>query len=301
MQPRNRVAARLWPDVMDESARRSLRTALLDLRAALGPHAARHLLGTRDEISLGPDVRVDVRDFADAVAGGRLEEALAIGAAGELLPELDHEWIFEAREEHALRLAEVIERLAADAEHAGDVSTAVEHTRRLVTLDALSEEHARSLMRRLALAEDRAAALAAFEQHRERLRSELRMAPSAATRALADQIRDAGGPAPESPPDEAPRPLPAPLALAAGAGPLIGRDEELAALEAAWEATADGVPRLCLLTGEAGIGKSRLVAELARQAADGGAPVLYGGCRESPRPPYGPFVDAISQDLRGLD
>jgi hypothetical protein len=32
-----------------------------------------------------------------------------------------------------------------------------------------------------------------------------------------------------------------------------------------------------------------------------GAPVLYGGCRESPRPPYGPFVDAISLDLRGLD
>src|SRR5688500_20243397 len=86
LQPRSRVAARLWPDVMDESARRSLRTALLDLRAALGPHAAAHLLGTRDEIGLGPDVRVDVREFADAAAEGRLEEALAIVAAGELLP-----------------------------------------------------------------------------------------------------------------------------------------------------------------------------------------------------------------------
>ena len=41
MQPRGRVAARLWPDVMDESARRSLRTALLDLRAALGPARGR--------------------------------------------------------------------------------------------------------------------------------------------------------------------------------------------------------------------------------------------------------------------
>ena len=104
MQPRGRVAARLWPDVMDESARRSLRTALLDLRSALGPAAAGHLLGTRDEIGLGPDVRVDVRDFAAAVADGRLEEALAIGAAGELLPELDQEWVFEAREAHELRL-----------------------------------------------------------------------------------------------------------------------------------------------------------------------------------------------------
>ena len=54
-------------------------------------------------------------------------------------------------------------------------------------------------------------------------------------------------------------------------------------------------------TGEAGIGKSRLIAELAQQVAAAGAPVLYGGCRESPRPPYGPFVDAIARDLRGLD
>ena len=96
-------------------------------------------------------MRVDVRDFADAAADGRLEEALAIGAAGELLPELDHEWVYEAREEHELRLAEVIERLALDAEQRGDPGAAVEYTRRLVALDPLSEEHARSLMRRLAL------------------------------------------------------------------------------------------------------------------------------------------------------
>ena len=308
MQPRGRVAARLWPDVMDESARRSLRTALLDLRGELGPQAAGHLLGTRDEIGLGPDVRVDVRDFAAAAADGRLAEAFAIGAAGELLPELDHEWAYEAREEHERRLAEIVERLAVDAEQRGDPGAAVEYTRRLVALDPLSEEHARSLMRRLALGEDRAAALAAFEQHRERLRSDLRMAPSAATRALADEIRDGGGSATVTAASRTPdaahvgQPsLPGPLALAAGAGPLVGRDDELADLEEACEAIADGVPRLCLLTGEAGIGKSRLIAELAQQVAAAGAPVLYGACVESPRPPYGPFVDAISLDLRGLD
>ena len=309
MQPRGRVAARLWPDVMDESARRSLRTALLDLRAELGPHVAGHLLGTRDEIGLGPEVRVDVRDFADAAADGRLAEAFAIGAAGELLPGLDHEWAYEAREEHERRLAEIVERLAIDAEQRGDPGAAVEYTRRLVALDPLCEEHARSLMRRLALTEDRAAALTVFEQHRERLRSDLRMAPSAATRALADEIRDGGGSAVTASaaarvatPARAERPsLPGPLALAAGAGPLVGREDELAELEATWDAVADGHPRLCLVTGEAGIGKSRLIAELAQVVAAAGAPVLYGACVESPRPPYGPFVDAISLDLRGLD
>ena len=123
-----------------------------------------------------------------------MEEALAIGAAGELLPDLDQDWVYEAREEHALRLAEVIEQLALDAEGRGDTVAAVEYARRLVALDPLSEEHARSLMRRLALAEDRAAALTVFEQYRERLRSELRMAPSAATVALANEIRDGDTP-----------------------------------------------------------------------------------------------------------
>ncbi len=303
MQPRGRVAARLWPDVMDESARRSLRTALGDLRGELGPRAAGVVLATRDEVGLADEVRVDVRDFNAAAANGRLQEALEIGAAGELLPELDHEWVFEAREEHELRLAEVIERLASDAEQRGDAGAAVEYTRRLVALDPLSEEHARALMRRLALAEDRAAALSVFEQHRERLRAELRMVPSAATRALADDIRDgrsATTAAPVTAVAERPS-LPGPLALAAGAGPLVGREDELAVLESAWDAVGDGLPRLCLITGEAGIGKSRLIAELAQQIAAAGAPVLYGGCHESPRPPYGPFVDAISLDLRGLD
>ncbi len=303
MQPRGRVAARLWPDVMDESARRSLRTALGDLRAELGPLAA-HVLATRNDVGLGPDIRVDVLDFVAAAADGRLEEALAIAAAGELLPELDHEWVYEAREEHERRVGEVIEQLATNADQRGDRGAAVDYARRLLALDPLSEEHARSLMRRLALSDDRSAALAVFEQHRERLRNELRMAPSAATRALADDIRDGGGPAPARPaaPVVVARPsLPGPLALAAGAGPLVGREDELAALNTAWEAIADGLPRVCLITGEAGIGKSRLIAELAQQVAAAGAPVLYGACHESPRPPYGPIVDAISLDLRGLD
>jgi hypothetical protein len=86
-------------------------------------------------------------------------------------------------------------------------------------------------MRRLALAEDRSAALAVFEQHRERLRSELRMVPSAATRALADAIRDGGAIASAHAASRAPdaariaRPsLPGPLALAAGAAaPIAAR------------------------------------------------------------------------------
>ena len=50
MHPRGQLAARFWPDVLDESARTSLRSALSALRRALGADAERYLLATRDEV-----------------------------------------------------------------------------------------------------------------------------------------------------------------------------------------------------------------------------------------------------------
>ena len=50
---RARLAARFWPDVLDESARTSLRAALTELRHALGP-AADHLVATRETVALDP-------------------------------------------------------------------------------------------------------------------------------------------------------------------------------------------------------------------------------------------------------
>src|ERR1700752_3609927 len=52
MHARSGLAARFWPDVLDESARTSLRSALSALRRALGPDSERYLLATRDEVGL---------------------------------------------------------------------------------------------------------------------------------------------------------------------------------------------------------------------------------------------------------
>ena len=113
--------------------------------------------------------------FTAAVADGRLEKALA-AAQGELLPELEHDWVDDAREAHAREVAQVIEQLAADAESRGDLPAAIEYTHRLVALDPLAEGHARALIRRLAAVQDRAAALGAYDRHRERLRTDLGVA-----------------------------------------------------------------------------------------------------------------------------
>ena len=90
--PRGAVAARFWPDVLDTSARASLRNALWALRRALGPEAPA-LVATRDRVGLA-DVWVDVAAFGEHLAAGRLDDALALWR-GELLAGLDEEWVHE--------------------------------------------------------------------------------------------------------------------------------------------------------------------------------------------------------------
>ncbi len=79
------VAARFWPDVLDASARQSLRHAVWALRTSLGP-AARMIGTSRDELALdaGDGVWVDAREVERLLADGRSEDALALDAGGQV-------------------------------------------------------------------------------------------------------------------------------------------------------------------------------------------------------------------------
>src|SRR3954468_2665096 len=79
--------------------------------------------------------------------------------------------------------------------------------------------------------------------------------------------------------------------------PFVGRSTELTTLRAL-VAQARGV---VLLGGEAGSGKSRLVRELAAEAAGDGVRVLYGACDAVVRTPYGPWVEALDHLARTSD
>lgn len=308
---REALAARLWPGVLDESARASLRTALSKLRAALGP-AAGFLHATRESVALAAskDVWTDVAELQrlmdEVEVEVEVEAALALWT-GELLPDFEHDWVDERRDELRERFGETLARAAQSAETDGDLATALRLTRRRTALDPLAEEPQRELIRRLWRAGDRVAALAAYDRFSQRLREQLGAAPSAATREIAAAVRSGaaaiehggGGRTEETanPPagdgwggaGALPRTL---QSAVTSTYPFVGREAELAWLHECWTRAEDGVVAV-VMGGEPGIGKTRLAAELGRAVHRRGAQVLYGRCDEGLAVPYQPFAEAL--------
>lgn len=82
--------------------------------------------------------------------------------------------------------------------------------------------------------------------------------------------------------------------LRAGRAGLVGRADEMAQLAAALDRAAAGELPVILVSGEAGIGKTRLLEDFCRLASEGGARVLRGsGYEAEGMPPYLPFIEAL--------
>lgn len=94
--------------------------------------------------------------------------------------------------------------------------------------------------------------------------------------------------------------LPAELG-ARGGGPFVGRATELAALRSAWQHAVGGHRRVVLIGGEPGIGKTRLVGEVASELHRSGATVLHGRCDPDVVFPYQPIAEVFAQLLDGED
>jgi DNA-binding CsgD family transcriptional regulator len=94
--------------------------------------------------------------------------------------------------------------------------------------------------------------------------------------------------------------LPGSLRLAS-TFPFVGRSAELRLLRTLLPRAEGEGRRIVLIGGEPGSGKSRLVRELAAEAAADGVLVLYGACDAVVRTPYGPFVEALDQLTRTVD
>ncbi len=305
MHARSTVAGRLWPNVLDESARVSLRSALAALRGAIGPTTNDVLPATRAEIGLAgrPGVWVDVHEFDRLLFEQRAQAALGL-CRGELLAGFHEDWVLAVRDAHRSREGEALGILASASAAAGDHDSAVALARRRAALDRFDESAHRELISLLVQAGDRGGALVVYQRLADRLGRELGVAPSPATRALAAGLRDDT----DMPQQRLPRPtlsgyaeppaLPARIVTAARRGPLLGRDTELASLHDDWARSGAGSRRLALVTGEPGIGKTHLVSEFGAALDPERVTVLYGAAREDPLVSYEPFVDCLREPLR---
>ncbi len=83
--------------------------------------------------------------------------------------------------------------------------------------------------------------------------------------------------------------------------PFVGREREMAELSMALDSALDGRGGLVMLSGEPGIGKTRLTDELAASAEDRGALVLRGACYEGAgAPPYWPWMQVLRECIQGV-
>ncbi len=315
--PREKLAALLWGDMREAQARAGLRQTLFTLRKVLGDPAPLRLVG--ETIALDPAlVAVDVRAFEERVARGTreaLEEAVTL-YQGELLEGLTlreppfEEWLIaEQRRLRELALA-ALARLLAQHRDAGSLDGAVQTALRVVALDPLQEPVHRTLMRLYTQLGWRGAALRQYQLCVGALQRELRAEPDDETRALYQQILK-GDPAPSSvilPHAGGPGPTSAgtgrllPAEALGGETPLVGREVELAQLRDALQGALASRGQVVAVVGEAGIGKTRLVAELVAEASRKGARILLGRCYETEQVlPFGPWINVLRASRLAAD
>ena len=194
-----------------------------------------------------------------------------------------------------------LETLATAQLAAGRHREVVGELQGLVAAHPFRERFCAQLMVALYRSGRQADALAAYTATRERLAEELGLDPGPELQDLAQAVlrQDPvllGAPLPPTPPPTSVGPATPQLSdavlAAATRTPLVGRTEEVARVEAAWQAVAAGGRRLLLLSGEAGIGKTRVVAGLAHRLAEEGQTVLVGRC-ETAGAPYHSVAGAL--------
>ncbi len=286
-QSRQHLAGVFWPDSGEAQARTNLRRELHNLRLAIGEVPSLVVEPTALTWRDTPTCRVDVRVFrterlAAAAArsagdhSGFLRHAAAAIAEyrGDLLPGMYDDWVLDQRELLCRECTDLCDEAVRGWRASGDRVRAIEVTRRRVELEPLEEVGYRVLMELQAESGDRGAVMRTYHRCASVLEQKLGVSPGPETTRVVERLFGRrGAPQPDRvPTDRRPR-----RSGAAGAG-FVGRDGEAALLVSKWQQAAAGRSGLVVVSGQAGVGKSRLVAELATIARDSGAAVATTRC-----------------------
>lgn len=304
---------RLWPGSDSEGALTSLRRRISELRKILEPdlkkgHLSQYVLRHAHGycFSARANCWVDIEEFSQAEREGREREhvgdwlraveAYNVAAQlyrGDFLTGESDDWTSNTRDHWRERYLYVLTRLAECYSRLGSYPEAIDACRRAIQADPHYEEGHRRLMLYYYLWGERTQALKIYEDYRRRLAEELGLSPSSPMEELRRQIiQGAVSVAPRPPPSN--DPVPYSLAQL----PFVGREAERAQLQRYLQGARAGQGRLVLLSGEPGVGKTRLAQEILKEVHKEGALVLWGRCRAGAfDSPYLPLAEALRDGL----
>jgi DNA-binding SARP family transcriptional activator len=328
-QPREALAALLWPEASVERSHGSLRNTLGHLQAALrrasGQAQTSYLSITHASLSLNPDADIDFdlntveRAYAQ-VRADRSSRILPDGSDSLLIlqsaaacqrgnfmagfslddaPDFD-DWASIQREVWNRRLGLILDRLSEIQFTHGEFAGATETASRWIALDALNEIAYRRKMRAHFAAGERGQALETYESCRLILAAELGIDPEPDTVALAERIR-IHAPLVHPPIRKIlPKAQQSDTSINFLGNLFTGRNREYQTLLQSYGHAKEGQPQLVVLRGEVGIGKTRLASNFIRWANTQGAELLLGSAFESgSHLPFQPLVEALRLRLEG--
>ncbi len=293
---RDHLVDLLWPDSLPEAARKNLRNTLWHIRKQLGDNV---LTADADWIALAPAVELDLREFEQArptlpVALNLYRGSLLDGLAVADAPDFEL-WLAAERERLGqLYLRQLETHLAAQRAN-GDWPGMLATARRALAADNLQEPMHRAIMEAHARLGERADALRQFDALKNILAQELGVSPLPETQRLRAAIINGSLPQPEA---VAPAPAPIPRTPAPKpATPFVGRQPELAALREQFQLAGQGQAQVALITGELGIGKTRLWQEWSAGLPPAGT-VLEARCLNTTQLlPFAPLTGLLGQSV----
>ncbi len=303
--PREQLADLFWPDHPREKALHSLSTALWHIRRALP--SGDFILSDAQEVRFNPhsDYWLDTEALETTIKGqlrsGRAspDPDVLAGAVrlyrGDFLEGFYDDWCLEERYYLEGLYLTALEWLVAYHQREGQDQEALHYAELLLDRDPLREDVYRTVIRLHLRMGHRAEALRRARQCQTVLQAELGADPEPETAALCDQLlgpawRQAAPLRPQAPRGRRGLLLERPL--------FVGRETEFQDLQTLWDESRSGRGRLVLVSGEAGIGKSRLAEELAQYVRQRGGGVLGGRCYEHEYSlPYGPLTDLLRMAL----